>query len=125
MVSAGLRKSLRGAGEIVAAEARKEASQHSTSIPPTIKVRTRAATIAVQAGAPDVPLAVLYEKGNAGGGGSNAGEFRHPVFGHKDKPWVTQKRYPFMRPAEARTMPAVEEIVLKELDGAIDMLARG
>lgn len=49
-VSRNLRRNLREAGLIVAADAKKNAEQFSESIPPTIKVRTRGATVWVQAG---------------------------------------------------------------------------
>jgi len=123
MVHEGLSKDLSAAGEIVAAEARKISSEHSQTIPPSIKVRRRVATVAVQAGNADVPLAVLYEKGNKGSNPSST-TFRHPVFGNKNN-WVTENRYPFLRPAAEKTMPEVEALVLKELDAAIDEIAHG
>jgi hypothetical protein len=47
-----LRRELVKAGEIVAREARAIASEHSTSIPPSVKVRTYGARVIVQAGGP-------------------------------------------------------------------------
>lgn len=123
MVSKGLSKDLSAAGEIVAAEARSISGQHSQTIPPTIKVRRRVATVAVQAGSQDVPLAILYEKGNKGSG-SNSRTFRHPVFGNS-RNWVEEPRYPFLRPAADKTMPAVEALVLKKLDAAVEEIAHG
>jgi len=60
------RRGLREVGEVVAVEARAEASQFSSKIADTIKVRVAGATVEVRAGSPDVPEAVLLELGNVG-----------------------------------------------------------
>jgi hypothetical protein len=108
-----LKKSLRRAGEITAAEARAISSTHSTSIPPSVKTHVRGAVVEVRAGGAGVPIAGLYEYGNRGSSSGNT--FRHPVFGDRSN-WVQQKRYPFMRPAVLATGHLAETEILKALD---------
>ena len=112
-----LRKELQASGNMIAAGSRLLAGAHSTTIPATIKVRTRIQSrkveVEIRAGSAEVPIAGLYELGNKGSGKSET--FRHPVFAregsragkHKgpfgitrsDKaPWVNQKRHPFLSP---------------------------
>ena len=114
----GIRTVVKGAAEIVAAEARADVSQHSQSIPPTIKARTylsasRRSTATVTAGK-GVPLAALYELGNKGSKQSGS-TFRHPVFARgvsgaleQTEDWVDQARWPFLLPAAERKAPEVE-----------------
>lgn len=115
----GLRLMLRGAGEVVAEEARHIASQHSASIPPTIKARTYLATVSVSAGK-DVPLAALYELGNRGGN-QDSPTFRHPVYGNRNV-FVEQQRYPFLRPAAQAKEAELQEAVMKVADAVADVL---
>lgn len=119
-----VRKGLRASGEIVAERARDIASEHSTSIPPTIKVRTAGAAVAVVAGGGDVAIAELFELGNARGAKSvmaGAATFRHPVFGNGDR-WVTQATHPFLAPALEESLPEVETAVTEALDVAVKSL---
>jgi hypothetical protein len=119
MAARDLREEMRAAGEIVAKQARDNAGQHSTSIPPTIKTQVRSLTVSVVAGK-GVPLAALYEVGNAQGGTENS--FKHPVFGNREA-WVTQTGYPFLKPAVDAKMPEVEAGVMKVADGIAEVLA--
>jgi hypothetical protein len=94
------RLGMRGVGEIIAVEARHRASEHSKSIPPTIKVRAARGTVEVRAGSNDAPLARLFELGNSGGKSSiqapsRGGRFKHPVFGDMAN-WVFQDMHPFL-----------------------------
>lgn len=106
------RVSLAEAAEVVADRAREIASEQSSSIPPTISVRVSGVAVYVGAGSPSVPLAGLYEVGNAKSGrlvGSSGGRtFRHPVFGDNDN-WVSQPRFPFLRRAADESEPVVLE----------------
>ena len=107
--SRGMRRAVKASAEIVAVEARSRASEHSQSIPPTIKANaylsaTTRSLATVTAGR-GVPLAALYELGNKGKN-VNSTTFKHPVFERDssgklqptDK-WATQPRYPFLLPA--------------------------
>lgn len=122
-----LRRRLRGAGEIVAAEARAIASRDSKSVPPTIKVRTAGASVMVVAGGEGVPLARLLELGNTGGAKSasatRSGRFRHPVYGQRNV-WVSQDMHPFLMPAAAANIGRVEAEALAAVDEAIQALVR-
>lgn len=84
-------------GETFAKAAKAEAGKHSKSIPPTIRSVPAGHAVAVRAGSQDVPLAALYDLGNAGKGGRKKDTFRHPVFGNRNV-WADQKRYPFFAP---------------------------
>lgn len=130
--SRGMRTAIKAAAEIVAVEARSIASQHSASIPPTIKARTylsgtRTSTASVTAGK-GVALAALYELGNKGRS-PDAPTFRHPVFEgsstglHQTAEWTDQARYPFLLPAAVRKGPEVERAIEKVADLAADIVA--
>lgn len=111
---------------VVALEAKAIASEHSKSIPPSIKVRTSGATVAIIAGGRGVPLASLYESGNAGGIKSRSalwtGRFRHPVFGNRDV-WVWQDLHHYLAPAAAARAVEVERDVVAALDEAVKTIA--
>ena len=115
-----LREEMRAAGTIVAEEAKNRAGEHSQTIPPTIKVRVRNLTVMVEAGQ-GVPLAALYEVGNAGGG--HPGSFRHPVWGHDV--FVEQTGYPFLTPAVNAKQLEVQTAVLKVADEIAEVLSHG
>lgn len=117
-----LRKELRASGEMVAAGARLLADAHSTSISPTIKVRTRIqsrkAEVEIKAGGGKVPIAGLFELGNKGSKSASAtrgGRFRHPVFGNKSN-WVDQDMHPYMGP----TVKLREAAVTRRIGAAVD-----
>lgn len=116
-----LKRRLRRGGEIVAIEARSIASEHSTSIPPTIKVRTLGATVAVIAGGSGVPIAALMELGNTGDAksatASRSGKFRHPVYGNREV-WVDQPMHRYLAPAAELHMVEVEREVVGALEEA-------
>jgi len=115
--SRNLRRAERAVGEVIAVEARKRASEHSTSIPPTIKVRVAGGTIEVRAGTEDQPLARLFEVGNEGRGKST---FRHPVFGDKSN-WVEQPMHPFLyRAGVAKRHEAIRLLNLAHVEALKD-----
>lgn len=95
-----LRPKLREAGEIVAGQARVNASW-STRIPQATKVRTsftlRNPGVSVVVDRKKAPHARPFEHGG------EPGQFRHPVFqtfgGKRRTPWVPQPARPFLAPA--------------------------
>ena len=100
-----LKKMLRGAGDLIAADAKANIAPYSKSIPPTVKVRIAKTRVSVVAGGAGVPIGGLFELGNKGHGKSQAaarsGTFRHPVFGDRTV-WVNQKMHPYLlRAAES------------------------
>jgi hypothetical protein len=123
ITSKALRKHLRAAGVIMAVEAQHIAGEHSESIPPTVKVRVAGATVSVQAGGIKAPIAGLFELGNQGQKDSK-GHFRHPVFGDSDV-WVTQRGYPFLRPAAELTLPVAQRQIAKALEEAAEVTTTG
>lgn len=118
-----LRRELRASGEMIAAGARLLANAHSSTISPTIKVRTRIqsrkAEVEIKAGAPDVPIAGLFELGNKDG--RSRGKFRHPVFGDREN-WVDQKMHPYLGPEVKAKEAAVTERVGRAVDKANEIL---
>jgi hypothetical protein len=131
----GMRTAIKASAEIVAVEARAIASEHSKSIPPTVKARTylsgtRTSTASVTAGR-GVPLAALYEVGNKGSSPTDP-EFRHPVFARgtsgklqQTSDWVGEKRYPFLLPAAVHKGAEVQKEVEKIAGMAADIVAVG
>ena len=113
-------RSLKVAGNLVAKDAKAIASQHSESIPPTIKTQVRGASVAVVAGGGDVHIAGLYELGNKEGGkshqASETGYFRHPVFSRDV--WVEQPRWAFLAPAGKKQKPKTDAAILAACDEA-------
>ena len=87
-----LRGSLRVAVQPVVDDAKARAG-FSKRIPATIRARIGSgASIKIVAGGPNAPdAAPLENKGQAG-------TFRHPVFGNREK-WVNQPARPFLAPA--------------------------
>jgi hypothetical protein len=120
-----LRKELRASGQMIVAGSRLLAGAHSTTIPATIKVRTRIqsrkAEIEIRAGSAEVPIAGLFELGNKGGSKSQAatgrGQFRHPLFGDREQ-WVNQDMHPFLAPVVKLRIPAVTLRVGAAIDQA-------
>jgi hypothetical protein len=121
VLAKGLKVKLRAAGQIVAEKARGIASESSKTIPPSIRVRVSGATVSVVAGGNGIPLAGLFELGNADGAGAPE-TFKHPIFGR----WVTGKGYqpmhPFLLPALADSHAAADEAILSALDDAIQVM---
>ena len=100
-----LKRYLRGAGDLIADDARKNIEPFSKKIPPTIKVRLSKTRVSVVAGGAGVPTGGLFELGTKGRGKSQAaarsGVFRHPVFGDRGV-WVNQPMHPYLlRAAES------------------------
>lgn len=128
-----LKKMLRVAGQLIAADAKMLAEggyrakykmsvkdkgqtrsyKGSGKITPTIKVRLSKTRVSVVAGGQGVPLAGLWELGNKGHGKSQAaskrGEFRHPVFGNREV-WVNQPMHPFLLPAARANERKIEAL---------------
>lgn len=104
--------SLSIAGNLVAAEAKSEASW-SSRIPGSIKVTGKTVrSIAVKAGnVADAPHAYTFEA-------PNGAPVRHPVFGRRDN-WVEQAPRPFLRPALDNHTEEIMEIVLTSIDRAL------
>lgn len=109
-----LRPAIKKAGDVVAAQAKSNASW-SSRIPGAISVRASfgarvaGATVVVSAGA--APHARPYE--GSGGGGT----YRHPVYG--GPAWVTAPTRPFLMPAgrakEAAAAALVQQAVQRAL----------
>lgn len=95
-----LNKNFKDAAEIVAAEARSNASW-STRIPKALKVRAarsrRFPGAEIYVSASEAPHARPYEHGD----GRRTDSFRHPVYKREGRPnvWVQQATRPFVRPA--------------------------
>ncbi len=97
------------AAEEIKEAAKELAAEHSTSIPPTIRVEDPGMEAGlpaarVAAGGANVPLATLYELGNVGAKQS-VKTFRHPLFGNRNH-WYEQPRYRYLGPARTRTRVA-------------------
>lgn len=105
-----LKKTLKGAGDLIATDARALVSPHSQTVPGSIKVRIRKTSVSVIAGGANVPMGGLLELGNRGRNRGNT--FRHPVFGTDT--WVTQRMYPYLAPAAMRN-----ERTIEHFEGAI------
>lgn len=92
----GLRREFERAGQGALSDARSRASW-SRRIPAAISGKATATGdvvgYALRASAAQAPHARPYE-GIAGGG-----SFRHPVYGHSDRKWATQKTRPYLYPA--------------------------
>jgi hypothetical protein len=120
-----IRNELRKAGLVVAASAKVIAGKHSRTIPPSIRIRTSAAGVAVVAGGDQAPVALPFELGNVGSRrSSSAGEggvFRHPVFGDKNV-WAQQAMHPFLAPAVIANLAKIDGHVLAALDKTTDAL---
>jgi hypothetical protein len=114
-----LLRNLKAAGEIVAADARVIAAEHSTTVTPTIKTQVRGVGVSVVAGGGEVAIAGLFELGNKGKGksqsASRSGRFRHPVFGNRSN-WVSQPMHPFLAPAGEKNRAKTDAAVLAALD---------
>ncbi len=101
-----VKKTLKVAGELIAADARANVSPYSTTVPGSIKVRLRKTSISIIAGGANVPMAGLLELGNRKGG-AKKGKFRHPVFGDRSN-WVDQQMHPYLLKATLKNIPAIE-----------------
>jgi hypothetical protein len=116
-----LRSELKGAGEMIASDARQRADAVSKTAGKTIKVRTgitsRQVEVKVLAGSPDVPIAGLLELGNKGG--RSKGKFRHPVFGDRGN-WQDQPMHPYVAPAVAHREGDVKKRVEAAVARSID-----
>lgn len=119
-----LRMRLRTAGKLVADDAKVRASEHSQSIPPSIKIRTSGMMVAVIAGGEGVPLAGLYELGNKPNRRNDPTSFRHPLFGNKNI-WYSQQAYPFLAAAVRDHIEQVEFEASLALAEAIQKVVSG
>ena len=108
-------------GAIVTADAKLQAAGHSQSIPSTIRLEVIPGAAIIHAGNADVPLAVLYEKGNKG---QRKGKtFKHPVFGDRNN-WVEQPRFRFLAPALRRARPLINKKMRVALDRSLEPVER-
>ncbi|MGW4426430.1 HK97 gp10 family phage protein [Streptosporangium sp. NPDC004631] len=114
---AELRPAVQRAAREVLAEARSRASW-SSRIPGAMRVSVRftgpAAGASVIVSATRAPHARPYE-----GLTTRGGDFRHPVFGNRDR-WVPQAARPFLFPAARAT----REQVVREIDQAVERVLR-
>lgn len=99
-----LKKTLKMAGNLIAEDARALVSPHSSTVPPSIKVRMRKTSITVQAGGAGIPMAGLLEMGNRGNKSKTS--FRHPVYGTDT--WVEQPMHPYLLRATTKNIATIE-----------------
>jgi hypothetical protein len=112
VLAKSMRTKLRAAGQLVADQAKTNVSEFSSSIPPTIKVRTSGTTVSVVAKG---TLAGLFELGNKGSSGG--GTFRHPVFGQDV--FVTQPMHPYLVRALGEKQDEAVNLIRETLDETI------
>ena len=99
------RKGLKDEAAIMAIGVKARASRFSTTIPGSIRSGATATNGYVRAGGAKArQAAAINNKGKEG-------EFRHPVFGRKDEPWVQQAAHPFMEPTENEKDEAAKRLV--------------
>lgn len=130
-----LTRRLRALGQPTADDARRRASW-SSRIPGAISVRSASYAasgrigFALRVSVAAAPHARAYEgiasgsSGNTayegwGSFGGSGGEFRHPVFGHRDRKWAVQRTRPYAWPAvNAAAASGREEIAAAYEDAA-------
>ena len=124
-----LRPGLKAAGEVVASEARINASW-STRIPAAIKVFALfgrlTGGVVVKVDRSKAPHARPLEGIAARRGAlsrTHSGTFRHPVFGDRDV-WVDQPTRPFLAPAAAAKRGDVQDRVAEAVKAATQHLNR-
>lgn len=108
-----LRPGLREVGQIVRDQARFNAAW-SRKIPAATRVSVgftkRNPGVAVQVNKNRAPSARPFEHGG------QEGDFRHPVFGHRDRPWQDQKARPFLAKALEEKAPEAERKIADVFD---------
>lgn len=108
-----LRPGLRDVGQIVRDQARVNAAW-SRRIPAATRVSVgftkRNPGVAVQVNKNRAPHARPFEHGGM------PGEFRHPVFGHRDRPWEPQRARPFLAKALEEKAPEAERKIAEVFD---------
>lgn len=105
-----VRPAIRRAAEPMVAQARANASW-SSRIPGAIRLSTTKRGVDIRVNQKRAPHARPYE--GIGGGG----QFRHPVFGNRDR-WVSQPTRPFLDPAVRQHRGKVREELIKVVDDA-------
>lgn len=114
-------------GELLERTAREVVK--SEKIKPTIHAHPPAGgVVVVTAGDADVPLAALWDKGNAGSGNSRKSTFSHPVFASGDRAtwtWVQQIRKPFLKEARRVARPEINELMMKTWDEILEPIELG
>jgi len=98
------------AGEVIAREARQNAS-FSSRIPGSIETRRRGRRVKIRAGGDAAPHAAVFEHGGL------PGSFRHPVFGRDV--WVEQAAHPFLTPALESGADEAFGLVVAAVDSAL------
>lgn len=121
-LAAKLRTQLRTSGAIIGDEAKLRASEFSSSIAATIRVRVAGLTVTVVAGGKNVPIAALEEAGNKGLR-TTGHSFKHPVFGNR-KVWVEQPMHPYLVPAFEHHQEKFEAAVVDAVNATIEELVR-
>lgn len=111
-----LRPRIRAAVQPVHADAQRRASAWSERIPGAITVSSRFsgrnAGVTLRVNSKRAPHGRTYE------GITGAGQFRHPVFGNRDR-WVSQRTKPFLYPAVRAAGPAIEKAVAGAVDSTV------
>lgn len=87
----------------------KSEAGFSNRIPASVHASVTAKGVSIKAGGSRAPHAAAFEHGGQGG------EFRHPVFGHRDV-WVAQAAHPFLQ----TTVFANESKLLDAAEAGID-----
>ena len=111
-----LNERLKEAGKLVAEEAKVNASW-STKIPRTIHVSASMSSVSVTAGGKRAPGARPLEHEG------RQGNFRHPVFGHRNV-WVDQPARPFIIPALEKNRYKVLELIKLAVNETFDEITR-
>lgn len=122
-------KTVAKVGVKISTEAKAVASQHSKTIPSTIKLRMIPGAAVIEAGNEDTPMAVLYELGNKKAKPTDR-TFRHPVFARRDQgrqewTWVEQVRHPYLRPVLIANRKQITQMMEGAWDDAMRRLEGG
>ena len=105
-----------GAELVTAAKAIAEG--HSSKVASTIHMKLVPGMVVITVGDDKTPVAALWELGNVGthdSGRVQGVTFRHPVFGNREV-WVSQRRFPMLRPAEQ----ALRKEITRRMNEAYD-----
>jgi hypothetical protein len=111
-----LRRGVKAAGR-GALDAVKEAASWSSKIPPATRLKVsfaaKSAGVSVVVNARQAPNARPINHGG------KDGVFKHPVWGHRDRRWATQRAHPFIN-AAGKT-PEIDKQIQEVLNRVADM----
>jgi hypothetical protein len=108
-------------GAELLASAKAIASEHSSTVAGTIRMKALPGMVVIQAGSDAVPIAALWETGNKGSRDTARVTglwFRHPLFGNREI-WVNQRRFPFLRPALDADRSRIKRLMDETYDRAL------